>query len=239
MLTIVRREISGFFASTMGYLVAGMFLLISGLFLWVFQGPYNILDAGFSELTAFFDLAPLVFLILIPGICMRSLSEEMRMGTLELLFTRPLSIRSVVLGKVIAALCLILISLLPTLVYVYTIHSLGNPPGNWDPGSTAGSYLGLFLLSGAYSTIGVFCSSLSGNQITAFLLAVMLCFVGYYGIDALADMLGSETVAVFGMKYHFDSLARGVVDLRDIGYFATVMILFLGATVERLERLRR
>jgi ABC-2 type transport system permease protein len=97
----------------------------------------------------------------------------------------------------------------------------------------------LFLLSGAYSTIGVFCSSLSGNQITAFLLAVMLCFVGYYGIDALADMLGSETVAVFGMKYHFDSLARGVVDLRDIGYFATVMILFLGATVERLERLRR
>lgn len=240
MIALIQREIHSFFGSLIGYLVIAVFLVINGLFLWLFDGPFNILNAGFAELTSFFQLAPWVLLFLIPAVTMRSFSDEKRMGTLELLLTKPISIKEIVLSKYTGAVILILLALLPTLLYVYTISELGNPPGNWDFGSTLGSYLGLFFLILAYTSMGVFASTLSENQIVAFIVAVFLCFFMYYGFEGLANynLFGSYDyfVSNLGMQSHFDSVARGVLDTRDVVYFVSVALFFLGLTVIKLQK---
>src|SRR5690554_3964022 len=176
MISIIKLEINSFFSSTIGYLVISMFLIINGLFLWAFKGNFNILDSGFADLSPFFELAPWVLLFLIPAVCMRAFSDELKSGTLELLLTKPLTLQQIVLGKYFGAVILILIALLPTLLYVYTISSLGNPPGNFDVGSTIGSYIGLLFLFLTSTSIGIFASTLTQNQIVAFIIAVFLCF---------------------------------------------------------------
>lgn len=240
MVALIKREIHSFFGSLIGYLVIAVFLVINGLFLWFFEGPFNIFNAGFAELTSFFQLAPWVLLFLIPAVTMRSFSDEKRMGTLELLFTKPISIKEIILGKYIGAVILIALALLPTLLYVYTISELGNPPGNWDFGSTMGSYLGLFFLVLAYTAIGIFASSLSENQIVAFIIAVFLCFFMYYGFEGLANynLFGTYDyfVSNLGMQSHFESVSRGVIDSRDVIYFISVALLFLGLTFIKLEK---
>ena len=234
MITIIKREINSFFSSTIGYLVIAVFLVINGLFLWVFSGNYNILDSGFADLSPFFELAPWVLLFLIPAVCMRAFSDEMKMGTLELLFTKPISLKQIVLGKYFGAVILILIALIPTVLYVFAISELGNPPGNWDVGSTIGSYIGLLFLVLAYTSIGIFSSTLSQNQIVSFIIAVFLCFVLYYGFDGFSS--SSFNISELGMKAHFDSVARGVLDTRDLIYFLSISILFLGLTVLKLKK---
>ena len=235
MIAIARREISYFFASATGYLVIGLFLLTSGLFLWVLPGNYQILDAGFADLGAFFDLCPLLMLILIPGICMRSFSEEKRMGTLQLLLTRPISTWQLVSGKFAGALFLILLALLPTLTYVWTISELSLIPGSVDMGVIAGSYFGLLFLATSYTAIGLFCSSLSKNQIVSFLLAVVIIFGFYYGLDPLAELSGWDGLRQLGMRSHFDSMGRGVIDSGDLLYFIVLGLLFLGLTSFSLD----
>jgi ABC-2 type transport system permease protein len=237
MIAIIKKEINSFFASPIGYLVISLFLIINGLFLWVFSGNYNILDAGFADLLAFFELAPWVLLFLIPAVTMRAFSDEKKMGTLELLLTKPVTLRSIVLGKYFGAVLLILISLIPTFLYIVTISNLGNPAGNWDFGSTLGSYIGLFFLVLAYSAIGVFSSTLSKNQIVAFLIALFLSFALYYGFQGLGAF-GSFGFSIegLGMKAHFDSIARGVLDSRDMLYFLSVSVFFIGLTVFRLRK---
>ncbi|WGF92122.1 gliding motility-associated ABC transporter substrate-binding protein GldG [Aequorivita marisscotiae] len=234
MFTIIKREINSFFSSTVGYLVIAVFLVINGLFLWVFSGNYNVLDSGFADLSPYFQLAPWVLLFLIPAVCMRAFSDEIKMGTLELLLTKPLHLKEIVLGKYFGAVILIVIALIPTGLYVLTISELGLPRGNWDLGSTLGSYIGLLFLVLAYTSIGVFASTLSQNQIVAFIIAVFLCFVLYYGFEAFAS--SSFTISQLGMKAHFDSVARGVLDTRDLVYFAVLSILFIGLTVFKLEK---
>lgn len=240
MTALIFREINSFFGSLIGYLVIGVFLLINGLFLWVFEGPFNILNAGFAELASFFQLAPWVMLFLIPAVTMRSFSEEKRMGTLELLLTKPISVKQIVLGKYLGAVILILLALIPTLLYIHTISELGNPPGNWDTGSTLGSYIGLFFLIVAYTSIGIFASSLSENQIVSFIIAVFLCFFMFYGFEGLAsyNLFGSYDyfVSKLGMQAHFQSVARGVLDTRDIVYFVSIAVFFLGLTVFKLQK---
>lgn len=240
MIALIKREIHSFFGSLIGYLVIAVFLVINGLFLWLFDGPFNILNAGFADLSSFFQLAPWVLLFLIPAVTMRSFSDEKRMGTLELLLTKPISIKEIVLGKYFGAVALIILALLPTLLYIVAISELGNPQGNWDLGSTLGSYIGLFFLIFAYTSIGVFASTLSENQIVAFIIAVFLCFFMYYGFEGLSsyDMFGTYDyfVSKLGMKAHFDSVARGVLDTRDIIYFVSIGLLFLGLTVIKLEK---
>jgi len=237
MLAILKREINSFFASPIGYLVIALFLVINGLFLWVFSGTFNILDGGFADLSAFFELAPWILLFLIPAVTMRAFSDEKKMGTLELLLTKPISLQNIVLGKYFGSVLLICIALLPTLLYVVTISSLGNPAGNWDVGSTTGSYIGLLFLVLAYTSVGVFTSTLSKNQIVAFIIAAFLCFVLYYGFEGLATLIGSEfSIEKLGMKAHFDSVARGVLDTRDILYFLSVSILFISLTILRLRK---
>ncbi|PKA84337.1 protein involved in gliding motility GldF [Ulvibacter sp. MAR_2010_11] len=236
MLAIVKREINAFFASPIGYLVIAVFLVINGLFLWVFGGNYNILDAGFADLSAFFELAPWVLLFLIPAVTMRAFSDEKKMGTLELLLTKPISLRSIVLGKYLGAVLLILIALLPTLLYILTISELGNPAGNWDVGSTVGSYIGLLFLVVAYTAIGVFASTLSSNQIVAFISAVFLCFALYFGFEGLATLITTFPIENFGMKAHFDSVSRGVLDTRDCIYFVSIAVFFIALTVLKLRK---
>lgn len=234
MFTIIKREINSFFSSTIGYLVIAVFLVINGLFLWVFSGNFNILDAGFAELSPFFELAPWVLLFLIPAVCMRAFSDEMKMGTLELLLTKPVSLKQIVLGKYFGAVILILIALIPTILYVFTISELGNPAGNWDVGSTIGSYIGLLFLLLAYTAIGIFASTISQNQIVAFIIAVFLCFVLYYGFDGFSS--SSLNISELGMKAHFDSVARGVLDTRDLIYFFSITVFFIALTVLKLKQ---
>lgn len=171
---------------------------------------------------------------------MRSFSEEKRLGTLELLLTKPISHWQIVLGKYIGAFVLILLALIPTLLYVYTVWQLGDPVGNLDVGSTLGSYFGLLFLIAAYTSIGIFTSTLSQNQIVAFIAAVFICFIMYFGFEGLAaaDMFGdfSNTVEKIGMKRHFDSIARGVIDTRDVIYFVSVTIFFLYLTAVQLKK---
>lgn len=240
MKAIVSREIKSFFGSPIGYLVIALFLITNGLFLWVFEGEYNILNSGFADLTPFFTLAPWVLLFLIPAVTMRSFSEEIKQGTLELLFTKPLTITEIVSGKFLGAFFLIVIAVLPTLIYVFSISSLGLPEGNIDIGSTLGSYFGLLFLISAYTAIGIFTSTLSENQIIAFMLALILCFFFFFGFDAINRVFGnaSALLAYLGMQEHFKSMSRGVLDTRDILYFVSVTVLFLSFTISNLKSIK-
>ena len=237
MKSIVLREIKSFFGSPIGYLVFAIFLIINGLFLWVFGGEYNILNTGFADLTPFFTLAPWILIFLIPAVTMRSFSDEKKQGTLELLLTKPLSIWQIVNGKFLGALLLIVMAIIPTFIYVAVISSLGMPEGNLDMGSTIGSYFGLLFLIGAYSAIGIFTSTLSDNQIVAFIVAVFLCFFFYFGFEGLASVIPnlSSVIASLGMQDHFKSMSRGVLDTRDILYFTSITVVFLSFTVYNLK----
>lgn len=237
MKAILLREIKSFFGSPIGYLVIAIFLIINGLFLWVFDGAYNIMKSGFADLTPFFTLSPWILIFLIPGVTMRSFSDEKKLGTLELLLTKPLSLWQIVNGKFLGALLLIVIAIIPTFIYVYVISSLGMPEGNIDLGSTMGSYFGLLFLISGYTSIGIFTSTLSENQIVAFILSVFLCFIFYFGFQGIAVYFGSiqNFISYFGMDYHFKSMSRGVIDTRDIIYFMSVTFLFLLLTVYKLK----
>lgn len=237
MKSIVLREIKSFFGSPIGYLVIAIFLLINGLFLWVFEGEYNILKTGFADMTPFFTLAPWILIFLIPAVTMRSFSDEKKQGTLELLLTKPLSIWQIVNGKFLGALLLIVMAIIPTFIYVWTIYGLGMPEGNIDMGSAIGSYFGLLFLISAYSAIGIFTSTLSDNQIVAFIISVFLCFFLYFGFEGLATVTPnfSNFISALGMQDHYKSMSRGVIDTRDIVYFVSITVAFLSFTVYNLK----
>lgn len=237
MISIFKKEFNSFFASPVAYLVIGVFLLVNGLFLWVLKDNFNILNAGFADLNSFFFIAPWLFLFLIPAITMKSFADEFNTGTLEILKTKPLTDWQIVLGKYSASLFLVVIALIPTLTYVYSIYALGNPVGNLDLGSIIGSYFGMLFLASGYCAIGLFTSTLSKNQIVAFILAVFISFFMFYGFDAIANLLGSSDFYVrqFGFNEHFKSISRGVIDTRDIVYFVSVTFFFLFVTKNRLD----
>ncbi len=239
MLAILKKEINTFFASPIGYLVIGVFLLLNGLFLWVFKGEFNILDNGLASLSSFFQLAPWILIFLVPAVTMRSFSDEKKQGTLELLVTKPLSHFQIVLGKYFGAFILILMALIPTLLYVYTVSHLGNPEGNLDLGSTIGSYFGLLFLIAAYAAIGVFSSTLSDNQIVAFIIAVFICFFFYFGFDGLSNYYFLDRliqIENLGMSSHYNSMSRGVIDTRDLVYFVSITLAFLIFTKLRIQK---
>ena len=237
MITILKKEFNSFFASPIAYLVIGVFLLNNGLFLFIFNDDFNILNAGFADITTFFYLAPWVFLFLIPAVTMKSFADEFNTGTIELLKTKPISNWQIVLGKFWASLLLVCIAIIPTFVYVYTVYQLGNPVGNIDFGSTIGSYIGLLFLAATYTAVGLFTSTLSKNQIVAFILGVFITFMLFYGFDAIANSFGNLGFAIqqFGINEHFKSISRGVIDTRDILYFLSVTFFFLFITKMRLD----
>ena len=216
----------------------GIFLVITGLFLFIFDGSYNILDSGFADLSAFFSLAPWIFIFLIPAITMKSFSEEKKQGTMELLLTRPINLWDLVWGKYLGAFFLSAIALLPTVLYVFTVSELGNPAGNFDVGATLGSYFGLFLLAASYTAIGLFASSLTQNQITAFIVAVFLCFLSFFAFEGLSayNFFGDSAYGLeyLGISFHYKSMSRGVIDTRDIIYFLSLIIFFISLTYYKL-----
>ena len=236
MLAIFKKEFNSFFTSTIAYLTIGMFLLINGLFIWVIDDDFTILNAGFADLTSFFYLAPWILIFLIPAITMKTFADEFRSGTIEILKTRPITNVTLVLGKFFAILTLLIIVLIPTFVYAYSIHELGNPVGNLDYGSISGSYLGLFLLASSFASIGIFTSTLSKNQVVAFLLGICMVFLFYYGFDAVSSLFGeySYTIKLFGMNEHYKSISRGVIDSRDVLYFMSIIIFFLFVSKQKL-----
>lgn len=229
MLAILKKEIQSFFATPVGYLVICVFLITNGLFLWILKGEYNIFDYGFADLSGYYFLAPWLFLFLIPAITMKSFSEEKRQGTLELLLTKPISLTQLILGKYLGVLSLIIIALTPTLLYIYTVHQLGNPVGNIDLGSAIGAYTGLLGVAMIYSAIGVFTSTLSNNQIVSFILAVILCFMMYFGFETLSEYT-TNTISLIGIKTHFENISKGIIDTRDVIYFISTSALFLYIT---------
>tara|TARA_B110000091_G_C13654988_1_gene407058 strand:+ start:114 stop:833 length:720 start_codon:yes stop_codon:yes gene_type:complete len=237
LIAILKKEFNSFFASPVAYLVMGVFLLINGLFLWVFKDDFNLLNAGFADINPFFYLTPWVFLFLIPAITMKSFADEFNSGTIEILKTRPVSNWQIVLGKFWASLLLVLVALIPTLIYVYTIYQLGNPIGNLDLGSIIGSYIGLLFLAATYTAIGLFTSTLSKNQIVAFILGVFITFLLFYGFDAISNSFSNQSLTIqkFGINEHFKSISRGVIDTRDLVYFISVTLFFLFITKSRLE----
>jgi ABC-2 type transport system permease protein len=233
MRALVRKEIASFFATITGYAVLVVFLALTSLFLWLFPGEFNLLDSGYAQLDGLFMLAPWVFLFLIPALTMRMLADERRMGTLELLLTKPLTDGQIIVGKFLAGLVLVALALLPTLIYAVTVYQLGNPTGNMDLGSVAGSYVGLFFLASAYLSIGLFASSLTDNTIVAFIGGMLGSFLLFDGLERMADLSIFQGIQLFilqlGMNEHYLSLSRGVLDSRDIFYFAGISALFLGA----------
>jgi len=239
MFAILKKEINSFFASPIGYLVIAVFLLLNGLFLWLFKGDFNILDNGFADLSSFFLISPWIFIFLIPAVTMRSFSDEKKQGTLELLVTKPISHLQIVLGKYFGALLLVIIAIIPTLLYVYTISQLGNPEGNFDMGSIVGSYIGLLFLVTSYTAIGVFASTLSDNQIVAFIIAVFICFFFYFGFEGLSSykLFGDAFyIEKFGMASHFESVSRGVLDTRDLLYFLSLTVFFIMFTQLNIKK---
>ena len=234
MFSLYKKELKSFFASLIGYLTIAVFLVLTGLMLWVLKSDFNILDYGYAGMDGLFLIGPFLYLFLIPAITMRSLAEEKRTGTIEMLMTRPLSDWTIVWAKFLAAWTLVLISLLPTLVCYFSVYSLGDPVGNIDTGSVAGSYIGLLMLGGAFVAIGLFCSSLTSNQIVSFILAALLCAVAYLGFESIYHMglFGDADLFIkrLGARHHYESISRGVIDTRDVVYFICIIALFLMAT---------
>lgn len=240
MKSIFFKEINSFFSSLIGYIVIGVFLIVMGLFLWVFPNT-NVLDYGYAGLDELFVTSPNIFMFLIPAITMRMLAEEQQSGTIELLATRPITDFAIVLAKYLASVFLVVFALLPTLIYYYSIYQLGSPVGNIDGGAFWGSFIGLILLGAGFAAIGIFASSLTNNQIVAFIVAVFLCFFFYKGFDLVSNFpafIGSLDFFIenIGMNYHFTSLSRGVIDTRDLVYFLSIIGLFLALTNTALER---
>ena len=231
MITLLIKEINSFLNSLIGYVVIIVFLVAIGLFMWVFPGESNVLDSGYASINTLFIIAPWVFMFLVPAVTMKLFSEEKRLGTMELLFTQPLSDIQIILAKYFAGLFLVLFSLLPTLVYFISIYYLGNPIGNMDIGGTWGSYIGLFFLGAGFVSIGVFSSSITENQIISFVVAIFLSFFFFTGFESLATLelfSGVDSYIIkMGIQDHYVSMSRGVLDTRDILYFISLIVSFI------------
>lgn len=239
MWSICKKELHQFFSNLIGYIAITLFLLVNGLFLFVLKDS-NIFDFGYATLDKFFELSPWVFVFLIPAITMRSLSEEFKTGMFEILQTKPLTRLQIVLGKYLSVLIILLIVILPTFLYILTIKNL-SATGSIDGGGITGSYIGLFLLSAVFASIGLCCSSFTNNAVVAFLISVFACIVLYFGFNAISKLPVFEGnadyyIEMLGIDFHYRSISRGVLDTRDLVYFGSIIFLFLVITVKNLYK---
>ena len=230
MISILKKEIHEFLDSLIAYVVIGIFLIGMGLLMWVFPET-NVLDYGYASMGTVFSLAPYVFMFLVPAITMKSFAEEKRNGTIELLYTLPFREMDIIGGKFLAGFALVLFSVLPTVVYYFSLSYLGNPVGNIDTAGIIGSYIGLILLGAIFTAIGIMASALTGNQIVSFIVAAFLCFFFYTGFESLASInIWSETSEVIkgiGILAHYEVLSKGLIDFSDVIYLLSVSLLFL------------
>jgi len=239
MYSICKKELHQFFSNLTGYIAITLFLLVNGLFLFVLKDS-NIFDFGYATLDKFFELAPWILLFLVPAITMRTLAEEFKTGTFEILQTRPLTKWQIVLGKYFSILIVLIFVIVPTFIYILTIKNL-SAIGGIDSGGIAGSYIGLFFLAAVFASIGVGCSSFTNNAVVSFLLSSFSCLVLYFGFNALSKLpvfIGNADyyIEMLGIDFHYRSISRGVLDSRDVIYFLSIIFLFLLITVKNLRK---
>lgn len=240
MISLIRKEINGFLNSVIGYVSILVFIITISLFLWVFPDTgFSILESGYANLDGLFAITPWVYMFLVPAITMRMFAEERRSGTIEFLLTKPLTELQIVAAKYISGVILILVSLVPTLVYYYSVSSLAVPAGNIDIGAIWGSYAGLVFLGAGFVAIGLFASALTSNQVVAFIIAMFLCFIAFTGFESLSVLFpagtASNLVYKLGVNAHYLSMSRGVIDSRDVIYFLSLTAFFLYASKSVLE----
>jgi ABC-2 type transport system permease protein len=236
MWSVCKKELRQFFSSLTGYIAIIVFLLVNGLMLFVFEN--NIFDFGYATLDRFFQLSPWILLLLIPAITMRSFADEFKAGTYEILQTRPLSRSQVIAGKYFGSLIVVLIALLPTIIYIFSVQKLSSNEGI-DAGATIGSYIGLVFLASVFTAVGICSSSFTNNSVVAFIVSLIGCALLYYGFSAISHLPGLSGgadyyVEMAGIDFHYRSISRGVIDTRDVIYFTTVIILFLSITIRNL-----
>jgi len=239
MWMICKKEWNQFFSSLTGYVALIVFLLLNGLIFFVFPDT-SLLDFGYASLDGFFSLAPWVLLFLIPTITMRSLADEYKAGTFELLKTLPLTSSQIVWGKFFGALLIVLLALVPTIIYAFSLQHL-SAAGGIDVGATTGSYIGLFLLGAVFTSVGLCTSSFTNNTVVAFISGAFVCLILYTGFDALSQLpLFSNGldyyVQMLGINFHYKSISKGVIDIRDMIYFFAVILLFISVTKGNLDR---
>ncbi len=240
MFELYKKEIATFFCSATGYLVIGVFLILTWLLLWVIPSEFNLIYGGYVSLAPLFDVAPWIYLFLVPAISMRLISEERKLGTWELLLIRPTGLWKIIFAKYLAGLSLVILSIIPTIMYAVLLANLASEGSYIDLGGTAGCYIALVLLAATYMSVGIFASSLTDNQIVAFVVAAALCAMLYVGFDMLGLIAPQSDLSAFvselGIASHYSSVSRGVVDSRDIAYFISISTLFLLATVGLLSK---
>lgn len=237
MFAVVKKELRQYFSGLLGYMTIAVFLLLTGLVLFILPES-GILDLGYASMDSFFSSAPYIMLILIPGITMKSFSEEYRAGTFEVLRTAPLKVNDLVWGKFIACLLVVLIALLLTLVYVYSLAQLST--NGIDTGGILGSYVGLFFLCAVYAAIGIYTSSLQKNAITAFMSSALICYVVFSVFSSLATVDALSTgagyyLSLLGIEHHYQNISKGYIDTRDVVYFISVVVLFLKFTSLKIK----
>lgn len=238
MWSICTKELRQFFSSLIGLMAIMIFLILNGLFLFVFPDT-NLFDEGYADMSSFFQMAPLVLLLLIPAITMRSFSEEFKTGTYEILRTKPLTVPQLIMGKYLASILILILSVLPTLSFVWIVDQLSTE--GMDTGGIAGSYIGLMFLGSVFTSIGICCSSFTNNAVISFMVSVFVCFVSYYAFEAISRIPGFQSgadyyIEILGIDHHYQSMSRGVIDLRDLIYFISVICFFLFITARNLER---
>lgn len=243
MKALYFKEIRSFLSSIIGYIFILIYLISSGLFHWIISYNTNLLEGTEADLIPFFNLSPVIFLVLIPAITMRSIAEERRTGTIELLFTKPISDFKILFAKYLAGVTLLIIAIIPTIIYYFSMHYLGNPVGIIDDGATFTSYLGLILLGASFVSIGIFASTITSSQIVAFILGMFLCWIFFDGFSLLGsfNLMGSfdSVIQYIGMTTHFDSIKRGVIDTSDLIYFISLTSLFLFAALTVIKSLKK
>ena len=231
MIAIYKKELRVFFTTIIGLLIIGLFLLTNGLLLWSEITQINILDNKYASMDAFFTISPLIFLLFIPAVSMRSFSDEYNLGTIETIITKPITTLQIVCGKFLAILTLVIISIIPTFLYVSTIYLLGETVGNLDLAGILGSYIGLICLSSIFASIGVFTSSLSNNQIIAFILGIVISVIFYFGFDLLSKIPILQPINFIlqkiGLLYHYNIMSKGLLLVSGVVYFISVSFLFL------------
>jgi ABC-2 type transport system permease protein len=234
MRSIFIKEINSFFSSIVGYVALLVFLAFCGVFLWIIP-DFSILGYGYASMDRFFEIAPWLLLLLVPAVTMRSFADEFRTGTIEWLSTKPVTEIDIIIGKYLATVALIVFALLPTLLYVYTINNLSFPGISPDWGAITGSYFGLFFLAASFGAVGIFCSSLTSNQVVGFLISLLSCYLLYTGFEHLSKLPSfSEGIdyylSMIGMEFHYNSISRGLIDSRDVVYFLSIITLFIALT---------
>ena len=218
-----RKELRYYFSTPIAYIVIGLYLLAISLFLWIIPGQWNIIDSGYAQVDGLFQLSPWLMLLLCPALTMRLFSEELQSGMWDLIRTKPVSLTRIVLGKYLAAWTLMLIGLLPCLIHYFVVAYMAEPMGNIDGGAFAGSFIGLILLSGSFLSIGLLCATVSKSQIVCFISGTLSCFVLYWAV----------------LQNHYSALSRGVIDLRDVLFFAMISLLSIIAAIFTIDKLTR